>query len=311
MNNNFDMRFFCKLSFDDIPIPCPCMHIYIIGLTTLSSTFSSDMSTTVSEPLSTINSDKSTTVSEPLSTFSSDMPTTLSEAPLPPITTSSTGLSQEIVITIAAISCMLAAGLVILLVVQLCRRKNKGTPSKNKKNHFANKQNNLTKNFKADLKSYKPRTSKLIKKRNKKQGSSSIDKKKITQLENFAPKDRMYQHYPQTTNFRNNSGNQHVFNNSHNEGNMMFYGNRHDNYLRPHSRPNNRMLYQSHYPEYSGHNEELFEYYRVDNSYRGQQMYQRPYVALYDKHIIDNKQDDKRRSSKGRPYEKNWDSLYY
>lgn len=70
------------------------------------------------------------------------------------------------------------------------------------------------------------------------------------------------------------------------------------------------MLYQSHYPEYSGHNEELFGYYRVDNLYTGQQMYQRPYVALYDKHIIDNKQDDKRRFS-GRPYEKNWDLLYW
>lgn len=310
MNNNFDMRFFCKLSFDDIPIPCPCMHIYIIGLTTLSSTFSSDMSTTVSEPLSTIHSDKSTTVSEPLSTFSSDMPTTLSEAPLTPITTSSTGLSQEIVITIAAISCMLAAGLVILLVVQ-CRRKNKGTPSKNKKNHLANKQNNLTKNFKADLKSYKPRTSKLIKKRNKKQGSSSIDKKKITQLENFAPKDRMYQHYPQTTNFRNNSGNQHVFNISHNEGNMMLYGNWHDNYLRPHSRPNNKMLYQFHYPEYQEHNEGLFQYYKADNMYPDLEgnMYQRPYGELYDMHIIDDKQDDNR-SLTGRPYEKNWDLLY-
>lgn len=310
MNNNFDMRFFCKLSFDVIPIPCPCMHIYIIGLTTLSSTFSSDMSTTVSEPLFTTNSDMSTTVSEPLSTFSSDMPTTVSEAPLPPITTPSTGLSQEILITIVAISCMLAAGLLILLVVQ-CRRKNKGTPPKNKKNHFANKQNNLTKNFKDDLKSYKPRTSKLIKKRNKKQRSSSIDKKEITELENFASKDRMYQHYPQTTNFRNNSGNQHVFNISHNEGNMMLYGNWHDNYLRPHSRPNNRMLYQSHYPEYPGHNEGLFQNYKADNLYRsrGQQMYQRPYGELYDMHIIDDKQDDKR-SLTGRPYEKNWDLLY-
>lgn len=296
MNNDFDIRFFCILSFDVIPIPCPCMHIYIIGLTTTSSS---------------INSDMSTTVLEPLSTFSSDMPTTVSEAPLPPITTSSTGLSQEIVITIAAISCLLAAGLLILLVVQ-CRRKNKETPPKNKKYHFANKQNNLTKNFKDDLKSYKPRKSKLIKKRNTKQGSSSIDKKKITQVENFIPKDIMYQHYPQTTNFWNNSRNQHVFNISHNEGNLMLYGNWHDNYLRPHSRPNNRMLYQSHYPEYPGHNEEMFQYYKADNLYRsrGQQMYQRPSGELYDyMHIIDDIQDDKR-SFTGRPYEKNWDLLY-
>lgn len=256
------------------------MHIYIIVLTTPSSTFSSDISTTVSEPLSTINSDMSTAVSE---------------APLPPVTTSPAGLSQEMVIIIAiVISSALAAGaliLLVVLVVRQCRRKNKGTPD--------------------DLKSYKPRKYKLSEKRNTKRGSTSLDKKKDAQLENFAPKDRMYQHYQQTTDYWNNYGNQHVFNNSHNEGNMMFYGNRHDNYLRPHSRPNNRMLYQSHYPEYSGHNEELFEYYRVDNSYRGKQMYQRPYVALYDTHIIDNKQDDKRRSSKGRPYEKNWDLLYY
>lgn len=269
------------------------MHIYIIGLTTPSSTFSSDISTTVSEPLSA---------------FSSDMPTTVSEAPLPPTTTSSTGLSQEIVITIVAMSCILAAGLLILLVVQ-CRRKYKGTPLKNKKNHFANKQNNLNKNFKDDLKSYKPRKSKLIKKRNTEQGSTSLAKKRVAPLENFACNDRIYQHYPQTTDYWNNHGNQHVFNNSYTEKNIVLYGNQQDNYLRPHSRPNNMMLYQSHYPEYSGHNEELFGYYRVDNLYTGQQMYQRPYVALYDKHIIDNKQDDKRRFS-GRPYEKNWDLLY-
>lgn len=182
---------------------------------------------------------------------------------------------------------------------------------KTKKNHFANKQNNLTKNFKDNLKSYKPRKSKLIKKRNTKRGSSSIDKKKNAKVENFAPKDRMYQHYPQTTENWNNSGNQHVFNISHNEGNMMLYGNWHDNYLRPHSRPNNRMLYQSHYPENPGHNEGLFQYYKAVNLYRstGQQMYRRPYGALYDMHIIDDKQDDKR-SFTGRPYEKNWDLLY-
>lgn len=236
------------------------------------------------------------------------MPTTVSEAPLPPTTTSST---QKIVITIV-ISCILAAGLLILLVVlrkKFCRQKNKGTPAKNKKNNFANKQNNLTKNFKDDLKSYKPRKSKLLEKRNTKRGSTSLDKKKNAQVENFAPKDRMYQHYPQTTDYWNSYGNQPVFNNSHNEGNMMFCGNRHDNYFQPHSRPNNRMLYQSHYPPYPGHNEGMFQYYRADNSYRGQQMYQRPYVALYDSHIIDYKQDDNR-SFKGRAYEKNWDLLY-
>lgn len=250
----------------------------------------------------------STTVSEPSSTFSSDMPTTVSEAPLPPITTSSTRLSQKILIAIV-ISSVLAPVLLILpivLVMRQCRQKKKGTPAKNKKNHFANKQNNLTK--KDDLKSCKPRKYKLSEKKNTKRGSTSLDKKKDAQLKNFAPKDRMYQHYPQTTDFWNNYGNQHVFNNSHNVENMMLYGNRHDNYLQPHSRPNNRMLYHS-YPQYPGHNKGMFQYYRADNLYRGQQLYQRPYGALYDIHIIDDKQDDKR-SSKGRPYEKNWDLLY-
>lgn len=287
-----------------ISIPCPCMHIYIIGLTTPSSTFSSDMPTTVSEPLSTIRSDMSTTVSEPQSTISSDMSTTVSEVPPPPVTTSSAELSQEKVIAIVIFSALAAGALILLvvLVVRQCRRKNKGTPVKNKENHFANKQNNLIK--KADLKSYKPRKFKLSKKRNEKLGSTSLDKKKDAQLENFACKDGMYQHYPQTNDCWNNYGNQHVFNISHNEGNMMFYGNWHDNYLRPHTRLNNRMLYQSHYPEYPGHNEGMFQY-RADNLYRGQQMYQRPYGALYDMHIINDKQNDK-----GRPYEKNWDLLY-
>lgn len=255
------------------------MHIYIIGPTT------------------------------PSSIISSDIPTTVSESPkLPPITTSSAGLSEKKVITIV-ISSALAAGVLILmvvLVVKQCRRKNKGTPAINKKSHFANKQNNLTK--KGDLKSYRPRKSKLSEKRNTKLGSTSLDKKKDAQLENFAHKKRKYQHYPQTTDFWNNCGNQHIFNNSYIEGNMMLYGNRHDNYLQPHSRPINRMLNQSHYPEYPGHNEGMLKYYRADNSYRGQQMYQRPYVALYDTPIINNKEDDK--SSKGRPYEKNWDLLY-
>lgn len=267
------------------------------------------MSTNVSEPSSTFSSDMSTTVSEPLSTFSSDMPTTVSEAPLPPITTSSRGLPKEILIAIV-ISSVLAAGLLILpivLVMRQCMQKTKGTPAKNKKNHFANKQNSLTK--KDDLKSYIPRKFKFSERRNTKQGSASLDQKKDEQFKKFAPKDRIYQHYSQTTDYWNNYGNQHVFNNSHNEGNMMFYGNRHDNYLRPHSRPNSKMLYQSQYPPYPGHDEGMFQYYTADNSYRGQQMYQRPYVALCDSHIIDDKQHDNR-SSKGRAYEKNWDLLY-
>lgn len=271
------------------------MHIYIIGLTSPSSTISSDMSTTVSEPSSTI---------------SSDMPTIVSEVPPPPVTTSSAGLSQEIVIAIVISSALAACMLILLvvLVVRQCQRKNKETPAKNKENHFANKQNNFTKND--DLKSYKPRKSKLLEKRNTKLGSTSLDKKlKDAHLENFARKERMHQHYPQTTDYWNSCGNQLVFDNSYNEGNMMFYGNRHDNYLRPHSRPNNRMLYQSHYPEYPGHNEEMFQYNRADNLYRGQQMNQRPHVALYDMNIIDDKQDENR-SFKGRSYENNWDLLY-
>lgn len=270
-----------------------CINIYIIGFTTPSSTFSSDTPTTVSEPLSTL---------------SSDAPTTVSEASLPPITTSR-GLPQEILIAIV-ISSVLAAGLLILLIVLVirqCMQKTEETPAKNKENHFANKQNSLTK--KDDLKSYKLRKYRFSEKRNTKQKSASLDKKKDVQLENFASKDRIYQHYPQTTDHWNNYGNQHVFNNSHNEGNMMSYGNRHDNYLRQHSRPNSRMLYQSQYPPYPGHDEGMFQYYTADNSYRGQQMYQRPYVALYDSHIIYYKQDDNR-SSKGRAYEKNWDLLY-
>lgn len=232
---------------------------------------------------------------------------TVSEVPTPPVTTSSAGLSQEIVITII-ISCILAAGVLILpvvLVVRQFRQKTRGIPAKNKEHHFANK-HNLTK--KDDLKSYKPRKSKLLQKRNTKQ-STSLDKQKDVQLKNFAPKKRMYQHYPQTTDYLSKCGNQHIFNNSYIEGNMMLYGNRHDMYLQPHPRPINRILNQSHYPPYPGHNEGMFQYYREDNSYRGQQMYQRPYVALYDSHIIDDNQDDNRRS-KGRAYEKNWDLLY-
>lgn len=269
------------------------MHIYIIGLTTPSSTFSSDMSTAVSESSST---------------YSSDTPTTVSKAPLPPITTSR-GLPQEILIAIV-ISSLLAAGLLILLVLLVlrqCRHKTRGTPAKKKENHYANKQNNLTK--KDNLRSNKPREFKLSEKRNTKLESTSLAKKRVVPLENFACNDRVYQHYPQTTDYWNNYGNQHVFNNSYTEENMVPYGNQQDKYLRPHSRPNNRMLYQSHYPEFSGHNEELFGYYRVDNLCTGQQMYQRPYVALYDKHIINSKQDDKK-SFKGRLYEKNWDLLY-
>lgn len=262
-------------SLDVILVPCPCMYIYIIGLTTTASTNNSDMT---------------------------------AKAPPPPVTTSSEGLSQKIVITII-ISSVLGGGgllLVIVLVVRKNGQKIKEIAAKNKKNHFTNNQGNLTK--KDDLKSFKPRKSKLSKKRNIKLGNTSLDKKKDAQSEKFACKDRMYKHYSQTTDCWNNYGNQHVFNNSHIEGNMMSYGNRHDNYLRPHSRPNSRMLYQSHYPPYPGH-EGMFQYYTADNSYRGQQTYQRPYVALYDSHIIDYKQDDNR-SSKGRAYEKNWDLLY-
>lgn len=239
------------------------------------------------------------------------MSATVSEVPTSLVTTSSAGLLQEIPVLITIIiSCILVAGVLILpvvLVVRQCRQKTRGSPAKNKENHFANKHNNLTK--KDDLKSYKPRKSKLLQKRNTKQ-STSLDKIKDAQLENFAPKKRMYQHYPQTTDYWNNCGNQHIFNNSHNMGNVMLYGNRHDNDLQPNSRLNNRMRNQSHYPEYPGHNEGMFKYYRADSSYRGQQMFQRPInVVLYDTHIIIDKQDDKR-SSKRRPYEKNWDLLY-
>lgn len=239
------------------------------------------------------------------------MSTTVSEANSTQFSTSSSGLSQEIVI----ISSIFAAGGIVLLialvvyVLRHCRQKSTEIPAKNKENHFANKQGNLTK--KDDFKSNKPRKSEFSEKRKEKQESSSLDKKKNAQVENFVFKDRMYQHYPQTTDYWNNSGNQHVFNTSHNEGDMMLYGNWHDNYLRPHSRPNNRMLYQSHYPECPGHNEGVFQYYRADNLYksREQQMYQKPYDAFYDMHIIDDKQDDKRNFT-GRRYEKNWDLLY-
>lgn len=231
------------------------------------------------------------------------------EVPPSPVTTSA-GLSQKIVITIISSSSVLGAGgliLLIVLVVRHCRPKHKEIAAKNEENLFENKQGNLTK--KNDFKSFKPKKSQLSKKTNTKQGS--MDKKKDSQLEiKIACKDRMFQHYPQTTDYLNNYGNQHAFNHSHTEGSISFYGNQHNNYPRPHSRPINRMLYQSHYPEYPGHNEGMFQYYRADNSYRGQQTYQRPYVALYDmSNIIDDKQDEKR-SFKGRPYEKNWDLLY-
>lgn len=254
------------------------MHIYIIGLTT------------------------------PSSTISSDIPRTVSEVPLPPVTTSSAGLSQKIVITITISSSVLGAGgliLLIVLVVRHCRPKHKEIAAKNEENLFENKQGNLTE--KDDMKSFKPKKSELSEKRNSKQ--LSIDKKRDAQLEiKIACKDRMYQHYPQTTDYLDDNGNQHVFNHSHTEG-SMFYGNQHDDYPRPHTRPKNKMLYQSYYPEYPGHNEGMFQYCRADNLHRGQKMYQRPYVALYDMNYINDKQNDKR-SSKGRQYEKNWDLLY-
>lgn len=253
--------------------------IYIIGFTTLSSTISS---------------------------------TTVSEVPPPPVTTSSAGLSQEIMITIIS-SSILALGVLILLivlVVKQCRQKNRQTPAKNKGNHFATKQGNFSK--KDALKSsIKPRKSKFSGKRNTKQESISLDKFEHTEFNNSeAPKDRMYEHYPQTTDYMywNNSGNQHDFNHSHAERNMFKYGNQHDRYPKSHSGPNNRIGYQSHYPEHPGHNEGMFQYYRADKLYRGQQMYQGPYVAQYDHHIK-NKPENKRRYE-GRTYERNWDFLY-
>lgn len=291
------MMFVLSKILDVIPIPCPCMHIYIIGLTTLSSAISSDMSTTVSEPLSTINSDMSTTVSE---------------IPPPSVTTSSAGLPQEIVITI--ISSILAVGvlvtLLIVLVVKRCRQRNRETLAKNKENHFTIKQGNFTKKD-ASKSSIEPRKSKFLGKRNTKQESISLDKFEHTEFNNSeAPKDRMYEHYPQTTDYMywNNSGNQHDFNHSHAERNMFKYGNQLDRYPKSHSGPNNRIGYQSHYPEHPGHNEGMFQYYRADKLYRGQQMYQGPYVAQYDHHNK-NKPENKRRYE-GRTYERNWDFLY-
>lgn len=266
---------------DVIPI-CPCMHIYIIGLTTLSPTISSDLSTTVSEVLP------------------------------PPVTTLSARLSQEIVITII-ISSILAVGVLILLivlVVKKCRQNNKETSAKNKENHFTTKQGNFTKKD-ASKSSFEPRKSKFSGKRNTKQENISLNKFKHTQFNNSeAPKDRIYEHYPQTTDYMylNNSGTQNDFNHSHAERNMFKYGNQHDRYPKSHSGPNNRIGYQSHYPEHPGHNEGMFQYYRADKLYRGQQMYQGPYVAQYDHHNK-NKPENKRRYE-GRTYERNWDFLY-
>lgn len=256
----------------------------------------------------------STTVSEPLSTMSSDMSTTVSEVLPPLVTTSSAGLSQEIVITIT-ISSIIAAGVLIfltVLVVNLCRHKNiRQTPAqKPKENRFATKEGNFTK--KDALKSSNEPRIKLSGKRNTKQESISLDKFEHTQFNNSqAPKDRMYEHNPQTTDYMylNNIQNQHVFNHSYAGRNMIPYGNQHDSYPKSHSRPNHNQIYQSHYPENPVQNTGMFQYYRGDNLYQGQQVYQRPYDALYDSHIIDNKQDDNR-SSKGRAYEKNWDLLY-
>lgn len=258
------------------------MHIYIIGLTIPSSTFSSDMSTTVSE------------------------------VPIPPVTTSSAGLSQEIVITIAISSSILAMGVLILLivlVVKQCRQKNRQTPAKNKGNRFATKQGNFSK--KNALKpSIKPRKSKFSGKKNTKQESISIDKFEHTQFnKSQAPKDRMYEHYPNTTDYMywNNSGNQHVFNHSHTQRNMIKYGNQHDRYPKSLSGPNNRMLYQSCYPEHPRHNEGMFQYYRADKLYQEQQMYQMPFAAQYDDYI-QIKPENKRLEEK--TYERNWDFLY-
>lgn len=261
------MMFVLFKILDVIPIPCPCMHIYIIGLTT------------------------------PLSTISSDMPTTVSEVPPPPVTTSSAGLSQEIVITIT-ISSILALGVLILLivlVVRQCRQKNRQTPAKSKGNRFATKQGNFSK--KDALKSsIKPRKSKFSGKRNTKQESISLDKFEHTHFYNSqAPKDRMYDHYPQTTDYMywNNSG--------------IKYGNQHDRYPKSLSGPNNRMLYQSCYPEHPRHNEGMFQHYRADKLYREQQMYQGPYVAQYDEYIKIKPENNR---FEERTYERNWDFLY-
>lgn len=236
------------------------------------------------------------------------MSTTVSEVPPPPA-----GLSQEIIITIIS-SSILALGVLIfliVLVVKQCRQKNRQTPAKNKGNCFATKQGNFSK--KDALKSsIKPRKSKFSGKRNTKQESISLDKFEHTQFNySQAPKDRMYEHYPQTTDYMywNNSGNQHIFNHSHAERNMIKYGNQHDRYPKSHSGPNNRIGYQSYYPEHPGlHNEGMFQYYRAEKLYRGQQMYQGQYVAQYDHHIK-NKPENKRRYE-GRTYERNWDFLY-
>lgn len=272
------------------------MHIYIIGLTPPSTTINSDIST-VSEPL----------------TMSSNISTTVTEVSPPQVNTSSAGLSQEMLITIIS-SSILALGVLILLivlVVNLCRQKNRQTPAKNPmENRFATKQGNFTK--KDGLKSSTEPRIKLSGKRNTKQESISLDKFEHTQFNNSqAPKDRMYEHNPQTTDYTysNNIQNQHVFNHSYAGRNMIPYENQHDSYPKSHSRPNHNQLYQSRYPEHPGQNKGMFQYYRADNLYQGQQMYQRPYDALYDSHIIDDKQDDNR-SSKGRAYEKNWDLLY-
>lgn len=288
----------CLYILDIVSEPYPCMHIYIIGLTTTSSS---------------INLDMSTTVSEPLSTMSLDILTTVSEVPPPLVTTSSAGLSQEIVITIT-ISSIIAAGVLIfltVLVVNLCRHKNRQTPAKKtKENSFATKQGNFTK--KDALKSPTEPRIKLSGQRNTKQESISLDKFEHTQFnDSQAPKERKYEHNPQTTDYMylNNIQNQHVFNHSYAGRNMIPYGNQHDSYPKSHSRPNHNQLYQSRYPENPGQNKGMFKYYRGDNLYQRQQMYQRPYDALYDSHIIDDKQDGNR-SSKGRAYEKNWDLLY-
>lgn len=288
------MMFVLSKFLDVIPIPCPCMHIYIIGLTTLSSTI------------------MSTTVSEPLLTISSDMSTTDSEVPPPSVTSSSAGLPQEIVITII-ISSILAVGVLTLLtvlVVKQFRQKNRETLAENKEDHFTIKQGNFTK--KDASKSFiEPRKSKFLGKRNTEQESISLNKFKHTQFNNSqAPMDRMNEHYPQTTDYMylNNSGNQHVFNHSHSERNMILYGNRHHSYPKSKSRPNHRMVYLSPYPEHPGHNEGMFQYYRANNLYQGQQMYQRPCVAQYDHRIKDKPINE--RSFEGRTYERNWDFLY-
>lgn len=243
------------------------MHIFIIGLTT------------------------------PASTSNSDIPTRVSEGTSPSTTTSSAGLTLEMLIAIIISSTLVAGGLcffLIILVLKLCRQKSRETPAKSKKKHFANKQDIL--NNKANLKPNPPRKSKFLEKRNTKQESTTLEKRP-TLFKNSVPCDSTHQHYPQIADYWNKCGNQHVFNNSYTGENMMLYGNLHEN----------QRQYHSHNQEQPGHNEGMLQYYRAGHLFRGQKLYQMSY-ALHDKYIKDKL--DSKRSSDRRPYESNWNMLY-